>query len=76
MNNDKLMRNGAILNVAGMLFMIAETIYFDSNYWPESWAEFACDVIGGAVALTGCTMLCTGVIKTVRDFKRNHHNDF
>ncbi len=60
-NNNKLSFNrmyyaGIILFCIGFVFAIIETLYFGSNWFPESKAELACDVIsamvcGGGIAL-------------------------
>lgn len=56
-------RNGLLLMFLGLFFGIAETIYFGSNWLPESRAEFICDAISLMIAGGGEALLIYGAGK-------------
>ena len=44
----------------GFIFAVTETIYFGSNWLPESKEEVACDIIAAAICLYGLGLLMFG----------------
>ncbi len=52
-------------------FGVAETLYFGSNYYPESHAELTCDMVAATVAGAGSGLYITYVILYTKTFIRN-----
>ena len=59
---------GFCLMISAAIFALAETIYFGSNWMPESKAEFICDYISAYMAGAGGGLFAYSiVIKTIED---------
>jgi hypothetical protein len=56
---------------AGFLFIIAETIYFGSNYYPESRAELICDIIGLIICKIGIVIWIIPTIRAIKNYYKN-----
>lgn len=76
-NNRKLAIRGIVLMLLGLVFAIIETSYFGSNYWPESTAEWICDILSLVVSMTGGVMLLTATYRQakqyIEDFKKKNN---
>lgn len=46
-------KHGFVIFLIGMAFALGETIYFGSNWLPESVAEFKCDVLSAKIVGSG-----------------------
>jgi hypothetical protein len=57
---------GFILIILAYAFIFIETQYFGSNWWPESTAEWICDLAGVAVYAIGTILYVKGGIQWVR----------
>ena len=53
------MKLGALIWAVGMAFLLAETIYFGSNWLPQSAAESVCDFIGALICTAGLILALT-----------------
>lgn len=49
----KMMNHGSTIFLIGMVFAFIETWYFGSNWYPESIAEFKCDIISAKIVGSG-----------------------
>ena len=56
---------GFTLCVVAYIFSTVETIYFGSNLWAESFAEWACDAISLVLSLIGIALI-------IKDFRKNN----
>ncbi len=66
----KMGSTGIILLAIGFAFAVIETVYFGSNFYPESKAEFVCDYIativcggGGSLIIYAITLITKWQIK-------------
>jgi len=57
--------------VVGIIFGVAETIYFGSNWLPQSRAEFVCDFISIALTQTGTTLFGVAFIEYINNIYNN-----
>lgn len=58
MKEDKAMyKIGFVLMIIGIIFAVTETIYFGSNWLPESREEFICDYIACAIVHSGIALM-------------------
>jgi len=74
-NLRKIAFTGWCLMMFSLVFVTAETIYFGSNWLPESKAELACDLFGMAICSCGCLMLGFSIIvqtkRNIEDILKN-----
>jgi hypothetical protein len=66
MNYNQLMIRGLVIWAIGFCFIVFETIYFGSNWWPESAPEWICDIIGGSVCAAGLIVFVIGLYKFIK----------
>lgn len=53
---NKLKITGVILIMLSVLFAITETVYFGSNYFPQTKAELLCDFLSAFILGIGAGM--------------------
>jgi|GEM_PF-5098129 len=57
---------GLALMVAGLIFGICETIYFGSNWLPQSMAELRCDFITGWLMGAGEFLVLVAIFISIK----------
>jgi hypothetical protein len=67
---------GLILMLSGYVFGVIETLYFGSNWLPESREELICDCISLLVSGSGCGLFVYAITRITTDkidelFKKN-----
>jgi len=60
MNNKKIIK-GICLVLCGFIFAILETWYYDSNFFPNSFAELMCDLFSIILSLAGAYLILTSI---------------